>query len=160
MGKQMKTRLWGQSQLPVGLCGLFWALQKGHAWPTSYSSMRRREQPPGVPVTSQCCLQGAPSCCRTSSAPAAQMDRNSYFWLRFPLCMLIYILEHTTEKEPWIRGLVWLITPWAHNPPHNSKPHLLLNCPPFIMVLSSSKVRKIGGSLLRSSLFSVIISWK
>lgn len=94
---------------------------------------------------------------RTAEPPQLLQDRTSYFWPRLLLPMLIYILEHAIEKEPWIRGLVWLMTPWAHNPPHNSKPQLLLNCPQLIMVLSSSKARKIDGSLLHSSL--CFLSW-
>jgi len=144
-------------------------MQKGHAWPISCSSTKQRGQPSCCPhyIPAIVCKellraaeppQGAPSCCRKSSVPVGQMDRNSYFWLMFPLHMLMHILEHMIEKEPWIGGLVWLITPWAHNPPHKSKPHLLMNCPQLITVRCFSKVRSIDGSLPHSSLFSVIIS--
>lgn len=51
-GKQMKTRLWGQSRLPVGLCGLFWAMQKGRAWLSSCrTDGQKRFFPTEVPST-------------------------------------------------------------------------------------------------------------
>lgn len=155
MGKQTKTRLWGQSQ-----------------WDCVVSSEPRREdkpvpspaapgdggdRPPAAPITSQPLPAGA---------PAGQMDRSSYFCPKLPPCLLFCLSEHTIETELCIRGFVWLITLWAHNLPHRAS-NANSVCKSHVLRPSSAprsagllQRQQAGGSLLRSALLSLIISWK
>lgn len=154
-GKQTKTRLWSQRQ---GDC----VVSLSHAERTSLSRLLQPLEMGGTPLLQSPshpshCLQGA---------PAGQMDRSGYFCPNLPLCLLIYLSEHTIETEPCIRGFVWLSTRWAHNLPHRA---LNANsiCKSRVLRLSSAprsagllQRQQAGGSLLRSALLSLIISWK
>lgn len=119
--KSGRRRRWEQSWWPVGLL----SPHKGRADPASCRSWCPHCIPV-LPARSSNVLRSFLSSHRTDRQKQQFLTDNPCCSLPFPVCTtIICALEHTADKEPWIRGLVCLITPWTLSPPAPN-----LNCCP------------------------------